>query len=140
MSPFLELFDLIGELSRRRYQVGERTFATLGLNHTEARLLALLHKNGGDSPQDALTANLSIDRTNAGRALQRLQQEGYILRTKDSADKRANLVQLTEKGQETVHAIGKLRKQLVQTFFGSLTEAEAETAIALLRKSLEPQV
>lgn len=132
----MELFDLIGELSRRRYQIGERTFATLGLNHTEARLLALLHQNGGDSPQDALTANLSIDRTNAGRALQRLQNDGYILRAKDSADKRAKLVQLTPKGRETVHSIGKLRKELVQTFFGTLSEAEAETVLVLLRKSL----
>ena len=30
MDAFTELFDLIGELARRRYQAAERSFAVLG--------------------------------------------------------------------------------------------------------------
>ena len=41
MNSFQTLFDMIGELARRRYQMAEGCFSALGLNHTEARLLAL---------------------------------------------------------------------------------------------------
>ncbi len=140
MSSFQTLFDLIGELARRRYQAAERSFARLGLNHTEARLLALLHQSQGSGSQDELSAMLYVDRSNAGRALQRLEHQGYILRRKDESDKRANLIVITQKGQTAVGEIGKLRRQIVREFFGSLTEAEAAVATELLRKALITQV
>lgn len=136
MTNFQLLFDLIGELARRRYQAGERHFAALGLNHTEARLLTLLQQEGGDAPQDVLSNMLSIDRTNAGRALQRLEQGGYILRRKHDKDKRANRVQMTAKGRKMVNEIAKVRREIAATFFGDLQEHEAETVVALLRKVL----
>ena len=136
MNNLQTLFDLIGELARRRHQTAERSFASLGLNHTEARLLAMLQKQKGVAAQDALSATLHVDRTNAGRALQSLEQRGYIVRHKDDADKRANFVRITGKGRTTVAEIGKLRKQMAQSFFGDLQEDEAGRVIALLQKAL----
>jgi MarR family transcriptional regulator for hemolysin len=130
------LFDLIGELARRRYQTAERCFYTLGLNHTEARLLTVLRQEAGVAPQDVLSNRLSVDRSNAGRALQRLAQDGYILRRKDAADKRANLVQITPKGRKAVVEITRLRKKIAQTFFGELNEYEARAIVNLLEKAL----
>jgi MarR family transcriptional regulator for hemolysin len=77
-----------------------------------------------------------VDRSNAGRALQRLEQDGYILRRKDDADKRANLVRITPKGRKAVVEIEKLRKRMAQSFFGDLKEDEAEAVVNLLRKAL----
>ncbi|MCA9908666.1 MAG: MarR family transcriptional regulator [Anaerolineae bacterium] len=134
MDNFLTLFDLIGVLARRRYQVGERYFAALGLNHTEARLLRLLSQEGGEATQDALSNLLFVDRSNAGRALKRLEQEGYVARNKDDADKRTNLVQITNKGLEAVKEISELGKEMAHSFFGDLTEDEAGTIVDLMRK------
>ncbi|MBI2687352.1 MAG: MarR family transcriptional regulator [Acidobacteria bacterium] len=127
---------MIGELARRRYQTAERYFSALGLNHTEARLLTLLRKEDGVASQDALSNRLSVDRSNAGRALQRLEQDGYILRRKDDADKRANLVRITPKGRKAVVEISRLRKKMAQSFFGDLKEDEAGAIVDLLRKAL----
>lgn len=127
---------MIGELARRRYQAGERGFATLGLNHTEARLLTLLKQNGGEAAQDVLSNMLFVDRTNAGRALQRLERDGYIVRRKDESDKRANFVGMTAQGRRTVAEILKLRKEMARSFFGALQEDEAALAVELLRKAL----
>jgi len=136
MNSFLTLFDLIGELARRRYQTAERCFSALGLNHTEARLLTLLRQEDGVAAQDALSNKLSVDRSNAVRALQRLEQDGYILRRKDGADKRANLVQITPKGSKAVVEISKLRKKMAQNFFGDLKEDEAGVIVDLLTRAL----
>ena len=137
MSAFLELFDLIGELARRRYQFAERSFAPLGLNHTEARLLTLLRQEGGAAPQDVLSSQLFVDRTNAGRALLRLEQGDYVRRRKNDEDKRANLVEMTSKGRKAATEIAALRKQIAESFFGELDEREAGAAVRLLRKALE---
>jgi len=139
MDSFLTLFDLIGELARRRYQVAERCFSVLGLNHTEARLLTLLHQQGGVAAQDALSNRLSVDRSNAVRALQRLEQEGYVLRRKDKTDKRANLVQMASKGRKAVSEISKLRKKMARTFFGNLTENQVAAIADTLKKELSSE-
>ena len=102
MDSFVRLFDMIGVLARRRYQEAERWFRELGLNHTEARLLTLLNEEGGSSTQEALSNLLLVDRSNAGRALKRLEQGDYVVRQPDEADKRTNLVRMTAKGREAV--------------------------------------
>lgn len=135
MSVYLALFDMIGELARRRYQIAERSFAALNLNHTEARLLTLLREEGGEATQEGLSNKLTVDRTNAGRALQRLEQGGYILRQKNDTDKRANLIQMTVKGRKTVVAILRLRQKIAERFFGDLDEREAEVILRLLGKT-----
>jgi len=136
VNSFLTLFDLIGEFARHRYQTAERCFSALGLNHTEAQLLTFLRQEDGAAAQDALSNRLSVDRSNAGRALQRLEEEGYILRRKDDVDKRANLVQITAKGRKACVEISRLKKKIAQSFFGDLQEDEAGAIVDLLRKAL----
>ena len=136
MDNYFALFEMIGVLARRRYQTAEREMAAIGLNHTEARLLSLLSEAGGERAQDALSNQLHIDRSNAGRALKRLEQDGYITRVRDEADRRAFLVQLTGKGRRAVRDIMKVRNAIVAGFFGELTEEEAGRAVALLEKAL----
>ncbi len=136
MDNFLTLFDVIGELARRRYHAAERCFVALGLNHTEARLLTLLGQQGGIATQDALSNLMFVDRSNAGRALNHLEQAGHIERRKDDGDKRTKLVQITAKGQTAVGDIAKLRREMAQHFFGALTADEAGSVVDLLSKAL----
>ena len=135
MTNRLELFELIGVLARRRFQAAERAFAPIGLNHTEARLLTILDLESGEATQDALSNFLSVDRSNAGRALKRLEQRGYIARRKDESDSRTNLVQLTPAGAEAVEEVAKLRKEVASAFFSDLTEADAGAIADLLQKA-----
>ncbi|MBN9390940.1 MAG: MarR family transcriptional regulator [Chloroflexi bacterium] len=134
MNNLLTLFDLIGELARRRFQIAEKHYSALRLNHTEARLLTLLHREDGKASQDTLSNMLNVDRSNAGRALKNLEAEGYIERYQSAADKRTNLVKITDKGRETVAEIEKLKEKMIQEFLGDLSEDEAGQIINLLRK------
>jgi len=136
MDSFLTLFDMIGTLARRRYQAAERAFAALGLNHSEARLLSLLHEADGKTTQDKLSAGLLIDRSNAGRALKKLEAEDYIRREKDAADKRTNHVTITKKGEKAVNDIAEMRVGMAERFFLDLEEKDAEKIVALLQKAL----
>ena len=62
MDNYLKLFDLIGVFARRRYRAAEQNFSTLGLNHTEARLLTLLDQEAGTATQEVLSNMLFVDR------------------------------------------------------------------------------
>jgi DNA-binding MarR family transcriptional regulator len=135
-SSRVELFEVIGALARRRYQAAERSYAALGLNHTEARLLAMLADGGGAVTQDALSRRLFVDRSNAGRAFKRLEQAGYIGRRKDDADNRTNVVDITPNGRDAAAEIKRLSDEMARTFFGDLTESDAATVVRLLRKAL----
>jgi MarR family transcriptional regulator, transcriptional regulator for hemolysin len=139
MNNFEALFETIGVLARRRYMAAERQFAVLSLNHTEARLLNLLHRERGIASQEALSSQLYIDRSNTGRALKHLEQEGYTSRQPDDTDKRANLVRITEKGRKAVREISSLKRKIVQEFFGEFNEAEAGIVVDLLGKLVAEQ-
>jgi MarR family transcriptional regulator for hemolysin len=132
----IELFELIGVLARRRYQAAERSYASLGLNHTEGRLLKLLAEEGGAATQDALSRRLHVDRSNAGRAFKRLEQAGHVRRRKAETDSRTNLVDITPAGREAAAEVTRLGREMAAGFFGDLTDADAATAARLLRKAL----
>ena len=136
MDNLLTLFDLIGVLARRRYREAEQHFSTVGLNHTEARLLTLLQQQKGSATQETLSGLIFVDRSNVGRALKSLENAGYVERHKDATDKRANLVRLTAKGRKTVAEISRLKRKMAQNFFGALSEDEAGQIVDLLRKGL----
>ncbi len=136
MDNFLKLFDLIGVLARRRYRTAEQYFSALGLNHTEARLLTLLQQGKGAATQDALSGKLFVDRSNAGRGLKRLEQEGYVVRLENEGNKKTKLVQLTAKGRNAVAEISKLREKMAQSLFASLRQDEAGAIVELLQKAL----
>lgn len=134
--PFLILFEIVGVLARRRFLAAERSFSSLGLNHTEARLLSLLQEAGGACAQEALSGRTFLDRSNVGRALKRLEDEGFTVRRKDSADRRSNRVQITAKGRKAVAAMTGIRTKMAQNFFGDLRSNEARTIIHAFKKSL----
>ncbi|MCO5296999.1 MAG: MarR family transcriptional regulator [Fimbriimonadaceae bacterium] len=135
-SSFAALFDLVGELARLRLQAGERAFATLGLNHTEARLLSLLQGHGGEASQDVLSGMLTIDRSNAGRALKSLEGKGCVARRAGKEDARTRAVRITAKGRRTAAQIAKLRSKMAEGFFGDLPDDQAAVIVGLLQSAM----
>ena len=136
MDNFQRLFDLIGVLARRRYKAAEQNFSAHGLNHTEARLLMLLHQEKGVATQDALSNQLFVDRSNAGRGLKSLERGGYIKRSENEDNKKTKLVEITAKGRKAVAEVSKMKKKMAQIFFGDLKEDDAGAIVELLQKAL----
>ena len=136
MDAFAELFELIGTLARQRFQAAENHFAKLGIGHTEARLLSLLKHEGGAATQDVLSVRLHIDRSNAGRALKRLEDTGYITRQKQATDKRTNMVRVTPAGEAMMADIANVRQQIIAGFFGDMQDRDAKQAAEILRQAV----
>jgi MarR family transcriptional regulator for hemolysin len=137
MDPYVVLFDLIGMLGRRRYQAAEKSFAALGLNHTEARLLTLLQEAGGSASQEALSEAVYVDRTNVGRALKRLEAGGMITRKQDEADKRGKRVHITGAGSNKMADITALKTAMARDFFPGMDARDIKLVIERLKKMLD---
>ncbi len=131
MKNHLALFDVIGVIAHKRYQGAERTLAAIGFNHTEARLLTLLSQRDG-ATQDELSAQLFVDRSNAGRSLKRLEADGYVTRERDTDDRRTFRVYITKNGSAATRQIAKVKDVLAAELFQTMTEDEMATALRLL--------
>jgi len=102
------------------------------------RLLGLLSGQPATSLTD-LAARLGISKTNASPLVEKLVQEGLLLRTPHSNDRRIQLLSLTEKGQQTVEkGYSRLAEGLMERF-ASLDEKEGQSlcdALKVLVKTL----
>ncbi|KIX12675.1 MarR family winged helix-turn-helix transcriptional regulator [Dethiosulfatarculus sandiegensis] len=139
MDNLVRLFDLIVVLARRRYHAAEHHFKVLGLNHTKANLLTLLDREGGVATQEELSNLIFLDRSNAGRALKCLEEQGYVERRKNTGDKRTNLVQITTKGSKAVIDISRLKKRIIKSVSGELSDEQAGRIMEMLEKTLKAE-
>lgn len=126
------LFDLLGELARRRFMLAEHCYAALALNHTEARALQLLRT--APLAQDQLSAQFMVDRSNVGRAVKRLEQLGWVERQPNPADKRTSLLQLTRQGQQHAEQVLAIKQQIIDEFFQGLDADAASVVYGLLKR------
>ena len=76
----------------------------LELDHVAVAAVDLdrLHRDLGGCTQQALAAQLSIDRTNLVGLLNELESEGLIERRRSPEDRRRHIVEVTPAGRETL--------------------------------------
>ena len=92
-----------------------------------------LYRNNGIS-QDKLSDLLNIDKGTTARALQKLEQEGYIRREVDLKDRRAYKVFATEKAFELKPVICEVLQNTSNILSQNLSQEEKELAYNLLEK------
>jgi len=104
--------------------------------HGHGKILHALDVSDGLS-QKELAERLEIRPQSLTEALLRLEQEGYISRTRSAKDKREQFVQITPQGRERAHQVYEVRRQALDLLFSGLEEAEKEQLNALLEKLIE---
>ena len=103
-----------------------KNFGGLDPRQGQGRILTALRRMNTVS-QKELGFILDIRPQSLGELLQKLESNGYIERKRSPTDKRALIVELTEKGESF-----QLRKPDYEELFADLSELERET----LRKAL----
>ena len=124
MSTFLEMHHLL-----RRYNMiwYGKNFGGLDPRQGQGRILSALRRMRSIS-QKELGFILDIRPQSLGELLQKLENAGYIQRKRSTTDKRAFIVELTEKGE-----IFQLQKPDYEEIFTDLTLQEKK----MLKSSLE---
>lgn len=95
--------------------------------------LLVLSKNNGIS-QEGLSDYLKIDKATTAKAIKKLEEEGYVTRAVDNADKRAYQVYLTQKGWELLPFIEKCINDWERLVTVGFAENESQLLERLLEK------
>lgn len=106
-----------------------------GITSAEYAFLLYLYRKDGLT-QDDLSTYLYIDKSATARAIKSLEEKGYIIRNKDSVDKRCNRVYLSEKAKSHEDEI----KRRVLRWSEFLTEDMDEETIDMTFTILEGMV
>ncbi|MFE6860338.1 MarR family winged helix-turn-helix transcriptional regulator [Nocardia sp. NPDC057668] len=102
--------------------------------HLVLKMLAAV----GPSSQQALSAELRIDRSVMVGIADDLEKSGYVRRERDPADRRAYAVTLTDPGRRALAAAEREIPGFLDETFAALTPAERTTLTDLLTKILFP--
>ncbi|OWA35881.1 MarR family transcriptional regulator [Saccharibacillus sp. O16] len=84
--------------------------------------------------QEKLAEMIKVDRTTAARAIQKLEQHGFIEKRKDERNRKIKRLFPTPKGQDTYPFIKRENDYSNAVALAGLSEREAKTALKLLQQ------
>jgi DNA-binding MarR family transcriptional regulator len=119
------------------WKFAERLSA-LDLAPPHAGILRFVSGSGGIS-QQALAGNLRILPSRLVILIDQLEERGLVERRADPADRRSYALHLTDKGGETLKAIGRLARDHQDALLVSLTTDERDVLASLLRRVADQQ-
>lgn len=134
IEAYLQAYHLM-----HRYQMiwYGKNFSGMDPQQGQGRILSALRQTHCDT-QKALGQALDLRPQSLGELLQKLEKHGYIRRYRSPTDKRALIVELTEKG-ESFH----MQQPDYDEIFADLNRAERETlrkAFDKISKRLQEQI
>ncbi|HTT13676.1 MAG TPA: MarR family winged helix-turn-helix transcriptional regulator [Burkholderiaceae bacterium] len=137
------LTDLVLELFRlnnRMLTAGDRLVAELGLTSARWQVLGTIVASGRAQPVAWLARDMGGNRQNVQRIVNDLANEGLVAFQPNPHHRRAQLVVLTERGQEAFHAAMRLQTPWINQLAEGLRVADIETThdvVATIRRRLE---
>lgn len=127
-----EVLREIGMIARALDSISNIEFKELDLNRGQYLYLVRIYENPGII-QDQLAELIMVDRTTISRAINRLQEKGFIYRQEDPINKKIKRLYVTEKGQELYPYIMRENEYSTQTALAGLTAADIQQLQEALR-------
>lgn len=114
---------ILGDLSRLLKVVFDRRIKGLGLTRTQWFLLAHLYRADGLT-QTELSDLLELEKATVGKTIDRLEENGWILRKSDPSDRRVNRIHLTDKFAPHIEELQAKSNDVISDAFSHLDEKE----------------
>lgn len=136
-----DLFEMPGHLIRRLHQRATRLFhdrlKAAGHDLTPVQFAAMqVLQDHPEIDQARLAHRIAYDRATIGGVVERLERRGLVTRRAHATDRRCRLVSLTPQGAAVLADLQPLVRDLQRGILENLSDDEAATALALMRKSL----
>ncbi|MGH8877556.1 MAG: MarR family winged helix-turn-helix transcriptional regulator [Stackebrandtia sp.] len=123
--PAVRVFDRLLEISLLIQHDMAAGFAGTELNTARTHLLWELHRIG-PSTQQALATALGVTPANVTGLVDALETHGFVERRRHPTDRRATLVTLTERGDETIRGMERDREQFATALVDGLDDDRLE--------------
>ncbi|THV20840.1 MarR family winged helix-turn-helix transcriptional regulator [Glycomyces paridis] len=127
---------LVTQLAVHAHRLSSEGFAEVGARGYHYRILSTLDEFGGSSQAD-LGRRSNMDRSDVVAAVNQLADLGFVERTPDPADRRRNIVTLTEAGARQLDRLDEVLGRAQDELLAPLAEEERATLVRLLTRTLE---
>jgi DNA-binding MarR family transcriptional regulator len=131
--PWQRVESTLMATARAVRQAFDRRFETLGLNLSQASLLAYLAESG-PLTQTQLAKRLGLGRAATGTLVDGLEQRGLVERQPDAADRRVWLVACTQSGKDLVSDVNDADQVLRAELREGIPRSERQQLAQLLLK------
>lgn len=126
---------LLKHVQQRFFELAAAELAPAGINGREAAVLRAID-NPQPLAQGEIARRMGIDRTTMVALIDDLQERGLVRRRQDPDDRRKNVVELTDAGQDITRQATQAGEQAERTFLSPLSASEAEQFKKTLRALL----
>ena len=127
---------LISEVSRVAHRLLTDTLATVGSRGYHYRLLAALQEFGPAS-QASLGRHTGMDRSDVVACVNELASRGLVNRSPDPADRRRNVITITEAGATHLRRLEELLAGVQNELAAPLSPADRHQLVRLLTQILD---
>jgi DNA-binding MarR family transcriptional regulator len=111
----------------------EELLAPFGIGHRELAILMFIDGREPESQQQ-MARRLGTDRTTMVQLIDALEDKGLVARRADAADRRRNVVELTDTGLETLRRGSRASDEAERRLLAPLNPKEAAQIQKLLRR------
>jgi MarR family transcriptional regulator for hemolysin len=122
---------VISDVARLLRTVFDRRVREVGLTRAQWLVLTRLHRRPGAS-QSELAEMLEVEKATAGRMIDRLEANGWVVRKADPSDRRINRLYLTEEAERTHKAIRPIAEATVNDALAGLSDRQRATLTDLM--------
>jgi MarR family transcriptional regulator, lower aerobic nicotinate degradation pathway regulator len=122
---------LVGQASRHANRLVSEALAEEGMRRQHFTVLLALAEHGPSS-QAELGRRLWIDRSDLHAVLNDLEQDGDVVRVRDEADRRRNVVELTDAGTKALERLDGRVEAAQEALLEPLTKAQRRELRGLL--------
>jgi DNA-binding MarR family transcriptional regulator len=135
LGPSRELIENTGFLLKKLgFAIKERSYEAYketGLTPQHHAVLSLLEE-GSCGAQGTIADRLGYDRSQLVGLLDDLEERGYVVRKRDSDDRRRHLVHVTPEGKEALRELRAIGKGVEKEFLAPLDAEDRQALHALL--------
>lgn len=110
-----------------------KEFSSIGIGAGQYLFLIHLYKNDGISQED-LSDLICIDKGTTAKAIKKLEELNFVIRIKDTNDKRINRIFLTSKALEVRNEFFNILNRHEAILTKNLTEEEINLGLKILEK------
>lgn len=131
--PNRQLEFLLDEVVRLQWRVYNRRFRKTGLSQSQVSALIHLDRVEEISQVD-LASRLGIRKAATGTLLEKLEGKGLVERTRGRADRRLQLVSITDEGRQVVETVDRMAEPLGQELRRGVSRDERVQLVSILQR------
>lgn len=117
----MEQWEIILKGNKKFRKLLQKEAEKFGLSYTEVQTLYFL--KSGEKNVTALANFVDVNKSTMVEVLDKLEKKGYVIRERDSNDRRVVIVRITKEGLNILEEVREKYKELILTLLSNVKDA-----------------